>query len=191
MSALGGFRNEWARAEATQNEYITPDDGKHSVLIEKVEYTEKDKDGNFTYPTFIYTFRILGGNQRDGRFRRFTVLRNEQSMGFCKGDMITLGLPIPQDPEELPNVFSGAAGIVAEVTVKTKNINGRDFKDIYINRRTGKQAEQPPAQYPQPQQFTDARAQPPQGYYAQPPQYQQEQPQAFGAGYNQNEEIPF
>lgn len=197
MEKLRAYYNDWRNAQIETSEFITPDDGKYRVLIDEVTYSERDRDGNETYPTFIYAFTITEGNQKGQRFRRYSSIRNEKSAGFIKGDLQKLGMPIPANVEELPELFSSAAGSVIDVTVKTREVNGKPYKDVYIERLIGRQQKQqrpqqqvPPAYQPQ-RQFTDARAQPPQGYYAQPPQYQQTQPQAFGAGYDQNEEIPF
>lgn len=196
MEKLRAYYNDWRNAQIETSEFITPDDGKYRVLIDEVTYSERDRDGNETYPTFIYAFTITEGNQKGQRFRRYSSIRNEKSAGFIKGDLQKLGIPIPANIEELPELFSSAAGSVIDVTVKTREVNGKPYKDVYIERLIGRQQTQPapqpqPVQYQQPSRFTDARAQPPQGYYQQPPQYQQAQPQAFGAGYNQNEEIPF
>lgn len=201
MSKLSQYANDWRNAPVVTSEYITPEDGSYRVIIEGVKYAECDKDGNETDPTFIYIFCILEGNCRGQKFRRFTTIRNEKSAGFFKGDLQKLGLPIPSDPEELPNVFMSAPGIVVDVTVKTRNVNGKDYKDVYFDKVIGRpqqqamQQQMPPAYQPQQRQFTDARAQPPKGFYAQPPQ-----PQGYPDdipfdpdGYTgiRNQEIPF
>ena len=196
MDKLRSYSNDWRNAQIETSEFITPDDGKYRVLIDEVAYSERDRDGNETYPTFIYAFTITEGNFKGQRFRRYSSIRNEKSAGFIKGHLQKLGMPIPADVEELPELFRSAAGSVIDVTVKTREVNGKPYKDVYIDRLIGRQQTQPapqpqPVQYLQSRQFTDARAQPPQGYYQQPQQYQQPQPQAFGAGYNQNDEIPF
>ena len=197
MSKLGSYAQDWQKAPVETSEFITPEDGKYRVRIDDVTYTEQDKDGRETYPTFIYSFTITEGDSKGQRFRRYSSIRNERSAGFIKGDLQKLGVPIPANPEELPELFKSAAGSVIDVNVKTKEINGKPYKDVYIERFIGKVQQPPRPQQPQPiqyqpqRQFTDARAQPPQGFYQQPPQYQQPQPQAFGAGYNPNDDIPF
>lgn len=196
MDKLKTYYDVWANAQIETSEYITPDDGKYRVIIDDVSYSDKDKAGNETYPTFIYSFTITEGNLKGQRFRRYSSIRNEKSAGFVKGDLMKLGMPIPANVEELPELFRSAAGTIIDVNVKTREVNGKPYKDIYIDRLINRQQPKPtpqpqPVQYMQQRQFTDARAQPPQGFFAQPPQYQQPQPQAFGAGYNQDDEIPF
>ena len=196
MDKLRSYSNDWRNAQVETNDFITPEDGKYRVVIDEVSYSERDRDGNETYPTFIYVFTITDGNYKGQRFRRYSSIRNEKSAGFIKGDLQRLGMPIPANVEELPELFMSAAGSVVDVTVKTREVNGKPYKDVYIDRLIGRQQRQPQQQmqpvYQPQRQFTDARAQPPQGYYAQQQtQYRQPQPEAFGAGYNQNDEIPF
>ena len=198
MSRLSEFAENWRNAPVVTSEYITPEDGVYRVIIECVKYTEIDKDGNTVDPTFIYIFCILEGDCRGMKFRRFTTIRNERSAGFFKGDLQKLGLPISADPEELPNVFTSAPGIVVDVSVKTRNVNGKDYKDVYFDKVIGRRT-RPAVQVqdgrPMQGQFTDARAQPPKGFYAQ--QQQCAQPQAYATfdpnDYDgiKNDECPF
>lgn len=188
MSKLSYFREDWKRAEIATSDYITPEDGQYRVAIEEVRYSETDRDGNASDPTFIYTFRIMSEKGKGQKFRRFTTIRNEKSASYFKGDLQKLGMPIPADPEDLPNIFMSAAGIILDLTVKTKIINGKDYKDIYFDKMVGRQQ---PEQRQAPQQFPP---QPPQGYYSQPQRYQkpqQPQQQAFGGPFEENEEIPY
>lgn len=198
MSKLGFYTEDWRAAQAVTSEYITPKDGVYRVIIESVKYAEVDSEGRETDPTFIYVFCILEGECRGQKFRRFTTIRNERSAGYFKGDMIKLGLPIPANPEDLPNVFQNAQGIVVDVTVKTKTVNGKDYKDVYFDKVIGRRT-RPAVQVqdgrPMQGQFTDARAQPPKGFYAQ--QQQCAQPQAYATfdpnDYDgiKNDECPF
>ena len=87
MDKLRSYSNDWRNAQIETSEYITPDDGKYRVLIDEVAYSERDKDGNETYPTFVYTFTITDGNCKGQRFRRYSSIRNERSAGFIKGDL--------------------------------------------------------------------------------------------------------
>lgn len=92
------------------------------------------------------------------------------------------------------------------LTVKTKNINGKDYKDVYFDKLIGKQAvQQPqnakayppqmPAAYQQSRQYTDARAQPTQGFYPQRPAGnapQAQPPQSFSSpSVYDDEQIPW
>lgn len=197
MSRLGGYFTIWNQAEPIMNEFITPEDGQYRVIIEEVKYSELDKDNQPCDPTFVYTFRILEGKYKDQKFRRFTTIRDERSAGFFKGDMMKLGMPIPQNPEELPNMFLTTVGIILDVTVKTKTVNDKKYKDIYFDKMIGKQ---PPAvqqqpmiqqQHPQQRPPMNARAQQ-QGYYApQPQRYPPQTQQTFGGGYPSDDDIPF
>lgn len=177
MSKLGFYTEDWRAAQAVTSEYITPKDGVYRVIIESVKYAEVDSEGRETDPTFIYIFCILEGECRGQKFRRFTTIRNERSAGYFKGDMIKLGLPIPANPEDLPNVFQSAPGIVIDVTVKTKTVNGKDYKDVYFDKAIGRQA--PPRPAPQVQDGRPMQGQP-----------QRQQPQAY-APQSYPDDIPF
>ena len=90
MDKLRSYSNDWRNAQIETSEYITPDDGKYRVHIDEVAYSERDRDGNETYPTFIYAFTITEGNFKGQRFRRYSSIRNEKSAGFIKGDLLQL-----------------------------------------------------------------------------------------------------
>ena len=104
MSKLNQFKYDWNNAAIATNEYITPEDGQYRVMIENVKYTENDKDGFETDPTFIYTFVVTDGKYKGQKFRRYTAIRNEKSASYFKGDLQKLGIPIPADIEELPEI---------------------------------------------------------------------------------------
>lgn len=158
MSKLNQFKYDWNNAAIATNEYITPEDGQYRVMIENVKYTENDKDGFETDPTFIYTFVVTDGKYKGQKFRRFTTIRNEKSASYFKGDLQKLGIPIPADIEELPEIVTGANGIILDLTVKTRNVNGKDYKDIYFDKRIGKQTASQP---PQPRNNAPISQQPP------------------------------
>lgn len=204
MSMLGQYTQEWAQAKIEVSEFITPEDGRYRVIIDAVEYSERDKDGSATYPTFIYYFTITDGESKGLRFRRYSAIRNEKSAGFIKGDLQKLRIPIPADPEQLPDLFASARGSIIDVNVKSREIDGRTYKDIYIERLYGREQPRPQAQQtpqaPQYQQQTQQprpQAQQPQqaprpapqqqGYYAPPQQMQ------FGGYVNRptDDDIPF
>lgn len=133
MSGLSEIQEEWARASA-ESSWITPDDGRYQVLIDNVEYTECDLDGNDTPPTFVYTFVIQSEKDKDKRFRRFATLRNEKSARYFKADLKKMGIPIPENPEELPALLKSAVGLVIDVTVKSRSVNGRTYRDVYFDQ---------------------------------------------------------
>ena len=189
MSRLGDHWNDWRNAPIATNDFIKPEDGTYRVIIEGVRYKETDDQGNMTDPTFIYTFRILEGNNQGQRFRRFTTIRDERSASYFKGDMQKLGLPIPANPEELPNVYMSVGGTVVDVTVRTKTINGKEYKDIYFDRLVGKQQQPQQVQLPQPQRAV----QPQQTFGGQPtarPLSAQNMEAPFDGGYY-DQSIPF
>ena len=183
MSKLSFYSSDWKNAQVATSEYITPEDGQYKVLIENVSYTEQDRDGNESDPSFVFTFQIMEGNQQGQRFRRFTTLRNENAFGFFKRDLQKLGIPIPDDVEELPTVTQTAIGVIMGVTVKSRFYKDKCYKDIYFDKRLGKQAsptqamQQPQAVRPQPQTVNPPRqtvrpqpqwAQVPRGYVETP-----------------------
>lgn len=174
MTKLGFFTNAWANAPIATNEFITPKDGQYRVIIEKVDYAEQDNEGNECDPTFVFTFTIKEGENEGLKFRRFTTLRNEKSFSYFKRDLQIIGIPIPRDPEELPNVTRSAVGVIIEVTIKSRMYNDKKYKDVYFDKRIGKEQRQeenpflPPEQRPQANRQTATQ-------YQQPPQYQQQQ----------------
>ena len=197
MSKLNAFYNDWQRAEIVTSEFITPEDGQYNVAIEEVRYTETDRDGNPTDPTFVYTFTITEGACSGQRFRRYTTIRNERSASYFKGDLKKLGLPIPANPEDLPAIVQDARGLIVQVTVRTKNVNGKDYKDVYFDRLLGRMTAPQPRQQPpqgyaqQPRQYPPQSvpySNAPQGYAQQPPQYAA---QTFAPQNIQDDDIPF
>ncbi len=135
MSKMSNFRSQWAKAEVKfASEFDVPEDGKYRVVIEDVKYSEVDFNNNPTDPTIIYIFRVIDGNCTGMRFRKFSTIRSEMNLSYLKGDLTRLGLPVPADPEELIAVFPSARGLTLEVTVKSRTIDGKVYKDCNIDR---------------------------------------------------------
>lgn len=185
MSKLNNFRTQWQQAPVMQSsEFDTPDDGIYRIVIEDVQYTERDKDNNETDPTFIYILRVVEGQYENMKFRKFTTLRTEKNLSYMKLDLVKLGLPVPADPEDLPDVHCGARGIVAEVTVKSREYIGRTYKDVYFDRLVARQQAQAvgnpfvnDGRQAQAQAHAQAQAQAQNlRQYAQPPAQQPAQP---------------
>ncbi|MCQ2101011.1 MAG: hypothetical protein MJZ10_11975 [Fibrobacter sp.] len=202
MTKLGFLANDWANAPIATNDFITPKDGQYKVIIEKVDYAERDNDGNECDPTFIFTFTIEEGENKGQKFRRFTTIRSPKAMSYFKRDLQIIGIPIPKDPEELINIVIEAVGVILIVTVKSRTYNEKRYIDVYFDKRIGKQnmQQQMPEDY---NPFVDeSRAQRPQANREpqtnqqtarQPQTYQQtaRQPQSWEqqpAGY---QEAPF
>ena len=150
MSKLNNIRHEWDNTEAKMSEFITPEDGDYRAMLESVTYSERDNDGNETDPTFVLVFCIAEGDKAGQKFRRFSTLRNANAISYFKGDVVKMGLSLPRDPEELPGLLQKAVGIVLDLTVRTKLVNGRAYKDIYINRFVKRAQPAPQAIPPHP-----------------------------------------
>ncbi len=168
MSKLSFYADQWQNTPIATNEYITPEDGQYRVVIEEVKYTEDN-----TNPMFTFTFVITEGKQKGQKFRKFATLKNENSISYFKRDLQTIGLPVPRDIEELPGITESAAGVLMEVTVRSRIVNEKTYRDVYFDKRLGKHAvpQQPPQQY-QPQQPYQTQANMP------PQQHRQPSPQA-------------
>lgn len=135
MSKLSNFRSAWAAAPVMQaGEFNIPDDGKYTVVVEKAEYTERKQDGTETDPTIVYTLYVQGGEWNGTRFRKYSAIRSEKSLGFIKGELSSMGLPIPSDPEEIPVVLASAKGIAMEITIKSRSVDGRAYKDVTFDK---------------------------------------------------------
>lgn len=179
MSKMSNFRSQWAKAEVKfASEFDVPEDGKYRVVIEDVKYSEVDFNNNPTDPTFIYIFRVIDGNCTGMRFRKFSTIRSEMNLSYLKGDLTRLGLPVPADPEELIAVFPSARGLTLEVTVKSRTIDGKVYKDCNIDRLY---KADPSKNNPDYNPFVENRQ-------AQPMRHQG-YPQSFCGGYP--EEVPF
>ena len=149
MSKLSAFRADWAAAKPMQaGEFDTPDDGKYAVVIEGAIYTERKQDGTETDPTIVYTLQIVDGECAGMRFRKYHTIKTVKNLGFLKGDLATLGLVIPSDPEDIPAVLAGARGMVVEVTVKSKMIDGKRFTDVALDKVLKKAAQAPQSETP-------------------------------------------
>ena len=135
MSRMSNFRGQWAQAPVMYtSEFQTPEDGQYRVAIDDVKYTEQDKDGNPTDPTYIYILRVVDGKSLGIRFRKFQTIRTEKNLSFLKGDLSRLGIVPPNDPEEIIIALQRAKGLTIEVTVTSREYNGKTYKDCTIDR---------------------------------------------------------
>lgn len=160
MSKLSNFRSAWAAAPVMHGEFNIPDDGKYSVVIENAAYTERKQDGTDTDPTIVYTLYVQGGEWNGTRFRKYSTIRSEKSLGFIKGELSAMGLPIPSDPEEIPVVLASAKGIAMEITIKSRSVDGRAYKDVTFDKFLKKNSVSGdaanPSQTSQPSPFADS-----------------------------------
>lgn len=135
MSKMANFRGQWSQAPVMYtSEFDTPEDGTYRSVIEDVRYSETDRNGTPTDPTFIYIFRVKEGKGLGMRFRKFVTIKNDKNLSFLKGDLTRLELVVPADPEEIMGVFQSAHGLTVDVTVKTRHYQGKPYKDCTIDR---------------------------------------------------------
>lgn len=135
MSRMSNFRGQWAQAPVMySSEFQTPEDGQYRVVIEDVKYSEQDNKGNQTDPTYIYILRVKEGNGAGMRFRKFQTIRNENNLSFLKGDLSRLGIVPPNDPEEIILALQRAKGLTLDVTVTSREYNGKKYKDCTFDR---------------------------------------------------------
>ena len=135
MSRMSNFRGQWTQAPVMYtSEFQTPEDGQYRVAIDDVKYTEQDKDGNPTDPTYIYILRVVDGKSLGIRFRKFQTIRTEKNLSFLKGDLSRLGIVPPNDPEEIILALQRAKGLTIDVTVSSREYNGKTYTDCTIDR---------------------------------------------------------
>ena len=135
MSRMSNFRCQWAQAPVMySSEFQTPEDGQYRVVIDEVKYSEQDNKGNQTDPTYIYILRVKEGNGAGMRFRKFQTIRNENNLSFLKGDLSRLGIVPPNDPEEIILALQCAKGLTLDVTVSSREYNGKTYKDCTFDR---------------------------------------------------------
>lgn len=135
MSRMSSFRGQWSQAPVMYtSEFETPEDGQYRVVIEDVKYSETDRDNNPTDPTFTYILRVKEGKCAGMLFRKFTTIRTEKNLSFLKGDLTRLGIVAPNDPEEIILALQRAKGLTIDVTVKSREYNGKIYKDCTIDR---------------------------------------------------------
>lgn len=169
MSRMSSFRGQWSQAPVIYtSEFETPEDGQYRVVIEDVKYSETDRDNNPTVPTFTYILRVKEGKYAGMHFRKFTTIRTDKNLSFLKGDLTRLGLVVPADPEEIAAVFQGARGLTIDVTVKSREYQGKTYKDCTIDRlikdsSTSNPNDNPFVQEGRPAQYRQ-QPQHPQGY---------------------------
>jgi hypothetical protein len=60
------------------------------------------------------------------------VIKSEKSFGFLKGDLKRMGLVVPADPDEVIQILRSAIGCAYEIEIKTRSVEGRDYRDINI-----------------------------------------------------------
>jgi hypothetical protein len=133
MSKLAAMRAQWAQAAPmTSGEFEYPKDGKYTAIVDDVIYTEKKQDSTPCDPTFVYTMRIDGGEYNGMKFRRYQVIKSEKSLGFLKGDLNRMGLVVPADPDEVIQILKSAIGCAYEIEIKTRIVEGKDYRDINI-----------------------------------------------------------
>lgn len=186
MSKMRNFRNSWTQAPVMYtSEFQTPEDGQYRVAIDDVKYLEQDKDGNSTDPTFVYILRVVDGKSLGIRFRKFQTIRTEKNLSFLKGDLSRLGIVPPNDPEEIILALQRAKGLTIDVTVSSREYQGKTYKDCTIDRLVP--ASHTGAGDPDPNPFVQN------GWEAQSYQSRQQQgyqdASPFGGGYP--DETPF
>ena len=165
MTKMGNFRAVWQQAPVMYtNEFEIPKDGTYRVVIEEVTYTEADRDNNPTDPTYIYILRVKEGEYANSKFRRYQTIKTEKNLSFLKGDLNRLGIVCPSDPEDIIFALQRAKGLTIDVTIKSRTFNGKEYKDINIDKLVRDQ-------------------QPQQQQYQQQPQQQYQQQQSFGGNY--------
>lgn len=167
MSRMSNFRGQWAQAPVMYtSEFQTPEDGQYRVVIEDVKYSEQDKNGNQTDPTYIYILRVKEGKGAGMRFRKFQTIRNENNLSYLKGDLSRLGIVPPNDPEEIIVALQRAKGLTIDATVTSREYNGKTYKDCTFDRLIKESQNgdynpfvqnQPPSQYP-PQGYSQPQA---------------------------------
>lgn len=134
MSMLSSFQSEWEKAvPSTASEFHIPDDGTYNASVEDFLYTEESKTGAPT-PTFIYTLRIFDGGNEGMTFKKYVYIRTPKNLQFFKGELNAIGANIPRDLEDTVNAVKCVIGAVVEVTIKTRSYQGKEYKDIFINR---------------------------------------------------------
>lgn len=125
---LSKYDEMYAAADAPENSYIPLPSGNYLAAIDNLEF----KEINGTW-RLSWHMHILKGEHAYRKFRRLSTF-NEQGMPFLKQDMALIGLGHIK-LSELPQYLEDIVGMIVEVQVRTKEINGEMRENIYLKKR--------------------------------------------------------
>lgn len=186
--------DDWSSAEVIDlPTYIDLPAGNYDVVLDKVAIREatRTKSGYDLPPFVIYYFTVISSGEYFGSCStKEDGLWESKSAGFVKRDIQRLGCVIPKNFMDIPLSLQNAIGKTINITVKvTPKTNGKgDLRNVYFNRVTDimippsiqKVHEMNQISHENAQRLSKAAAKP-----IQP------EPNTFGEGYVENEEIPF
>lgn len=105
-------------------------DGKHQVQI--TEFVLERTDEGWT---------VTAKFQNEvGSVRKWYNLHREVDRNIFAGDIAMMGYEGPASKADQWIEAEGPIGVIAEINVKTKPGNDRDFTNVYVNRVLGKTA---------------------------------------------------
>lgn len=139
----------WQAAKpAEASGYAKIPDGKYTARILSIKYFQKEDNNGTEIPfSYRYEFTILEGEHKDAKIQKRDFIHGEKSMAFLKKDLLTLDCPIPEKLEDVIITLQSALNRTVEIELSTKNINGKEYTNVYINR-TVKLMQPPPSPKP-------------------------------------------
>lgn len=107
-------------------------DGKYQAKVEEaiIENGGKNRDRL----QVKWSFRITGPTHANRLSWMNTGLGDEQGIEFTKRALATLGMSIPEEIEQLPEILGKAVGMAVEINLRTKTNDNGTFQNTYLNK---------------------------------------------------------
>lgn len=124
-SILKGLKSAWEDAEP-----ITANTIKDGDYVAKIESMEVNISKN-KRPQVVTKFVIADGKFKGKDKLRFDGIDNDTSMSFFKGFAETLGIDLPEDITELPEIledFVNSFDALVNISLKTKG----DYQNVFV-----------------------------------------------------------
>lgn len=125
--SLKDYQNAWKKSEAADlAQFGTLPDGKYEGVIEEALF-----DGG----QVKWTVTVSSPPDFEGRKAFLSHGLEPEQQPYLKGTLKLLGVDVPEDIEDLPEVLHGLQGTAVEINVRTKwnEKHQRDFTNAYFN----------------------------------------------------------
>ena len=129
---LSQYDNAWQKAEVKDTtEYENLPDGKYQVKIDEVRIENAKKSSRLQV---AWVFSVEAPGEFKGRkIFHYKGIENEEQVGWLKQEVYNCGLTVNKI-SELPLKLPSLLDRIVEVQLKTKNIKGKDYQNVYINK---------------------------------------------------------
>ena len=127
LKALSG---DWEETEAAEGFFTLPE-GSFDARISDCEIGYS-KAGNLQ---ITYELTLLNGEYKNKKVKKFASLDNADRLGYTKADLKRLGLEIPADIQDLPELLdTEVIGIELVIDVKETTKGDVTYSNIYFDK---------------------------------------------------------